>query len=81
MGLSTKIYDSTEINSSKEDVWKIISDLSGIKNYHPLVNISYYLSNQTEGIGAERICEFKNGGVLREQSVEWKEGEYCCKTS
>ena len=76
MKTKTKISGQIKINSSKENVWKIISDLGGIQNYHPLVKKSYNLTNQTEGIGAGRICEFKNGGVLREQSVEWKEGEY-----
>jgi len=76
MNSSTVITGSTEINSPKDNVWKIISDLGGIQNYHPLVKKSYNLTNQTEGVGAGRICEFKNGGVLREESVEWQEGDY-----
>ncbi len=76
MSSSTVISGSIKINSPKDNVWEIISDLGGIQNYHPLVNKSYNLTNQTEGVGAGRICEFKNGGVLREESVEWQEGDF-----
>jgi len=45
MNSSTVISGSIEINSAKDNVWKIISNLGGIQNYHPLVKKSYNLTN------------------------------------
>ncbi len=75
MKATTNISFSILINAAKEEVWEIISDLGGIQNYHPLVRKSYYITDNKNGVGAARICEFKNGGVLEEKSVEWIEGE------
>ncbi|MBL4585541.1 MAG: SRPBCC family protein [Flavobacteriales bacterium] len=63
------------VNASKQKVWDVLSDLGGVMKFHPGVKKSYYTTDQTEGIGAARICELAPMGKIEETAVSWKDGE------
>lgn len=71
----TTISNKVQIDASPEQIWEILSDLGEVMNYHPYVNKSYYVSDEKEGVGASRICEFNNGMKLNETAANWQEGE------
>ncbi len=44
--------------------------------FHPHVENVELLSDQTTGIGAERICNFYNGTAFHEKIMDFKDGEW-----
>jgi ligand-binding SRPBCC domain-containing protein len=72
----TTISRETEINASKEDVWKAIAKFGDICHASPGVLKSHVTSKQKEGIGATRHCDFvMNGATAEEKITAWNEGE------
>ena len=71
----TRIQTEITIDASPEEVWAVISDMGAIQVYHPGVRKSYYSTEQREGVGATRICEFGGGRSMEERAVGWHENE------
>lgn len=72
----TKISREIEINASKTDVWKAISKFGDICHASPGVLKSHVTSEQQEGVGATRHCDFSMMGASAEERVlEWDEGK------
>lgn len=63
------------IPASKEKVWAKLADLGGVVQYHPFVSNSYYYTDDQEGVGAGRVCEFPNGMKVTETASNWQPGE------
>lgn len=61
------------INSSKDKVWKTVSDFGNIAAFHPLVKSSHR-TNTRLGKGARRYCELLPMGAMEEEVVDWVEG-------
>ena len=64
-----------KIDSSKNKVWDILSDIGAIQNFSPSVSKSYYTSEIKEGIGASRHCDLLPMGKVEERIIGWKVGE------
>jgi carbon monoxide dehydrogenase subunit G len=72
----TTISREIEINATKETVWKAIAKFGDICHASPGVSKSHVTSEQQEGIGATRHCDFAmNGATAEERITAWKEGE------
>jgi hypothetical protein len=72
----TTISREIEINASKEDVWKAIAKFGDICHASPGVLKSHVTSEQQEGVGATRHCDFAmNGATAEERVTQWQEGE------
>ena len=72
----TTISREIEIDSSKEEVWKAIANFGDICHGSPGVLKSYVTSEQQEGVGATRHCDFAMmGATAEEKIIAWKEGE------
>jgi carbon monoxide dehydrogenase subunit G len=72
----TKISREIEIDASKETVWKAIAKFGDICHASPGVLKSHVSSDQQEGIGATRHCDFAMmGATAEEKIIEWNEGE------
>ncbi len=72
----TTISREIEINASKEEVWKAIAKFGDICHASPGVLKSHVTSEQQEGVGATRHCDFAmNGAMAEERVTQWKEGE------
>lgn len=70
----TRIKNEIHIDAPQEQVWDILADLGGIKNYNPSVTNSYYLPGEKRGIGAARHCDLKPFGSVEETAIQWDEG-------
>lgn len=76
MSKTTIIKREIEINQSKEKVWKALADFGNICHGHPSVSKSFITSEQKEGVGATRHCDFTMMGASAEEKVtEWNEGK------
>lgn len=72
----TTISREIEINASKEDVWKAIAKFGDICHASPGVLKSHVTSEQQEGVGATRHCDFAmNGATAEERITSWNDGE------
>lgn len=69
--LNHEIY----INAPKSQVWDVIANLGGIVKFHPLVTNSYYVTDDKQGTGAARVCEFGPDTSVNETAIAWNEGE------
>ncbi len=52
----------------------MVSNLGDIYKFNPSVSKSYYTTEQTDGIGAARICELYPMGKILETATDWEEG-------
>ncbi len=59
---------------SAEDVWTHFADFSGVARFHPFVETADQLSEQNEGVGARRKCNFYDGNSVVEKIIEWEQG-------
>ena len=62
------------VDASKQKVWEIVSNLRDIYKFHPGVSKSYYTTDNTEGVGAARICELQPAGKILETVKNWEDG-------
>ena len=69
------IIKKVKIDSSKNKVWDILSDIGAIQNFSPSVSKSFYTSEIKEGIGASRHCDLLPMGKVEERIIGWKDGE------
>ena len=72
----TVITRKVTINAPKQKVWEALADFGNVFKLSPNLKKSYLTSDQQEGIGATRHCDFVNmGAQVEERIVEWDEGE------
>lgn len=70
-----QINTTIEIDAPADEVWQKLAKLDDVQHWVESVRKSYYSSEQTEGVGAERICEVDGFGTLREKITDWHDGE------
>ena len=67
---------TVRISSSKEDVWKFLSNIGGLEKWVSGVQKTTYLSDKKRGVGAIRRIFFDDGNQVEEHVVGWKNSEY-----
>ena len=69
-----QISASRRIALPAEDVWPHLADFSGIARIHSFVETADQLSENNEGVGASRRCNFYDGKSVVERVIEWEAG-------
>ena len=64
------------IKTSKDKVWRKISNIVGLTSWLPDVTKTEYLSIKKKDVGAIRLITFADGNKIEEHIVAWKKGEY-----
>ena len=64
------------IKSSKDKVWRKISNIVGLPTWVVNVKKTVYLSKKKKGVGAVRLITFEDGNKIEEHIVAWKNNEY-----
>jgi len=67
----TTLHHQIKINASPEKVWKVLANLEDVQLYNPLVGKTIYISQNKEGVGAARHCDFKPKGFSKERVTDW----------
>ena len=70
------IKKTVTIRTSKDKVWRKISNIVGLPSWLPDVTKTEYLSIKKKGVGAIRLIIFADGNEIEEHVVAWKKGEY-----
>ena len=64
------------IKSSKDKVWRKISNIVGLPTWVVDVKKTVYLSKKKRDVGAIRLITFADGSKIEEHVVAWKNKEY-----
>jgi len=72
---SGTVKKSININSSKQKVWRKISNIVGLPSWLIDVKKTVYLSRKKRGVGAIREITFSDGNTIEEHVVAWQNGE------
>ena len=68
--------DSTiEIDAPVHHVWKKLAKLDDVQYWAASVESARYATDQTEGVGAQRVCQVKGLGTLEETITDWADGQ------
>jgi len=71
----SEITVTQSFSQSAPVVWALLSDLSKVVDYHPIVNSVDLLTDHVQGMGATRRCHFLDGTSLLEEVIDLREGE------
>ena len=69
------IKKTVRINTTKDKVWRKISNISGLPEWVVDVKDTVYLSKKKRDVGAVRLITFEDGNKIEEHVVDWKNGE------
>lgn len=69
------VKKSIIIKSSKQKVWRKISNIVGLHSWLIDVKKTVYLSSKKRGVGAIREITFNDGNTIEEHVVAWQNGE------
>ena len=64
------------IKTSKDKVWRKVSNIVGLPTWLINVKKTVYLSKKKRGVGAVRLITFADGNKIEEHIVAWKDQEY-----
>ncbi len=64
------------IKTSKDKVWRKVSNIVGLPTWLIDVKKTVYLSKKKRGVGAVRLITFTDGSKIEEHVVSWQSGEY-----
>lgn len=67
----TTLHHEVKINAAPEKVWNVLADLEAVQYYNPLVAKTRSTSENREGVGASRHCDFKPKGFSKEKVTDW----------
>ncbi len=70
------IEKTIKINTSKDKVWRKISNIVGLSSWLVDVKKTEYLSIKKKGVGAIRLITFTNKTKIEEHIVAWGKGEF-----
>jgi len=69
-----KLVRQVVINASKENVWEVLADFSGVANWAPTILESRSTTEANGGVGAERTCKHVTIGNIEGRIIAWEDG-------
>ena len=73
---SGTVKKTIRIKTSKDKVWRKISNIVELSSWLVDVTKTEYLSIRKRDVGAVRLITFADGNKIEEHIVAWKKGEY-----
>jgi len=70
------VKKSITVKSSKDKVWRKVSNIVGLPTWLIDVKKTVYLSKKKRDVGAIRLITFADGSKIEEHVVAWKNKEY-----
>lgn len=65
----SRFQNQITINASIEKVWGILADVESVQHYNQLVKTVKRTSENKEGLGASRHCDFHPNGFAKERVI------------
>lgn len=77
-----KVYVSSILNASADQVWTVVRDFNGLPSWLPIVADSRIESNwPADKVGCVRNFTLRDGGKIREQLLMLSDYDYTCMYS
>ncbi|XOV68705.1 MAG: SRPBCC family protein [Fluviicola sp.] len=74
MGKPIYVKVSKTIDQPLERVWQTVAlGFGNVSMYNPEIKTSKYDTQQKEGIGTIRHCDFQKSGYIKEEIIEWED--------
>ena len=74
-----KVYVSSVIDASADNVWARIRDFDGLPTWHPAISDSRIENNQaSDRVGCIRHFHTRDGGMIRERLLGLSDYDYSC---
>jgi len=73
--MSHHTENSIKVNLPAEKIWQVLADFSSVEKFATTIESSPVVSEITSGLGAKRLCTFKDGSSLVEEIIEFQEGQ------
>ena len=70
------VKKTIRVRSSKEQVWRKVSNIIGLPTWVVNVKKTVYLSKKKRDVGSIRLITFADGSKIEEHVVAWKNKEY-----
>lgn len=75
MGKPVYLKVEKRINQPLEKVWETVAvNFGHVAEYNPELKASRFDSEQRNGVGTRRHCDFPKKGHIKEEIIEWNEG-------
>lgn len=71
----TVIAREIVIDALPEKVWDVLSDYEGVAKWAPDVVSAQATTEESQGVGATRLCATSGFGDIEETVTDWQEGE------
>ena len=71
----TEIKKQIKISAPADKVWDVIADLGNVVTWSPTVVKSRLTTEKLRGVGAKRELILEKGQKVKEEIVEWNEGQ------
>lgn len=77
-----RVYASSVIDSTAENVWSRIRDFNALPTWHPLIADSRIENSEAaDRVGCIRHFHTRDGGMIREQLLALSDYDYSCSYS
>ncbi len=71
----TEIAREIAINALPERVWDVLADYESVANWAPDVVSAHATTEESQGVGATRLCATSGFGDIEETITDWRDGE------
>lgn len=71
-----KLKGTVCIEAPAEQVWAVLADVANVQDWVGPINQSYCEGEQTQGVGTVRVCHLAGGTTIKEEWIEWEEGDF-----
>lgn len=68
----TTLHHEIQVNAPISRVWQTLANLEEVAKYNPLVKHTDNVGEKRACLGAERHCDFKDGGFSNERVITFK---------
>ncbi len=69
------------IRADIHDVWEVLADFEGEKDWNPVLRECGIISDKKSGLRCERISEYEGGWKVKERVIEYDHGKRICETA
>ncbi len=77
--MTVRVYVSTVIDASADDVWARVRDFNGLPRWHPGIADSRIENDEpSDRVGCIRHFHTRDGGTIRERLLALSDYEYAC---
>ncbi len=68
------VSKTLRVNVPSERIWEVLNDYSSLERFATTIETSPIAGDKKSGLGAKRLCTFRDGSSLIEEIIDYQEG-------